>query len=346
MIQEAHGNLLEARVDALVNTVNTQGVMGKGIALQFKRAFPDNFAAYQKACRSGQVRMGQVFLFDRGMFERPRYIFNFPTKHHWRQKSSLEAIRIGLEDLLRQVERLEIQSLAVPPLGSGLGGLDWAQVRPLIAKAFADTPVQVLLYEPDGAPPARQMPNRTEQPPLTAARAAVLALMKRYRVPGYEYRLSLLEIQKLCYFLQEAGQPLKLEFRKMPYGPYADGLRHVLNKLEGHYISGYGDGKNDPETEIQLLPLADQADDILAVDAELRQRFNRVAALIEGFELPYGMELLATVHWVITRELQGKADDLRAVVAKVHAWTARKREQMDPKHIHIAAQRLVEANWV
>ena len=181
---------------------------------------------------------------------------------------------------------------------------------------------------------------------FSAARAAVLALMKRYCVPGYGYRLSLLEIQKLAYFLQEAGQPLRLKFEKKNYGPYADELRHVLNIMESHYIRGYGDGKNSPETPIQLLPQADMAEDIVEADPAMRDRFKRVVNLIEGFETPDGMELLSTVHWIIKHELNLKHEDVHAVVSQVHKWSERKRQTMPYKYVAVATQRLVEAGWI
>ncbi|HEY3356479.1 MAG TPA: macro domain-containing protein, partial [Polyangia bacterium] len=155
MLELGTGNLLEAQVDALVNTVNTVGVMGKGIALQFKKAFPANYEAYRRACAVKQVQIGRIFVFETGMLM-PRYIFNFPTKKHWRQPSRLEYIRAGLEDLVTQVQQLGVRSIAVPPLGCGHGGLAWSAVRPLVEAALALVPAtRVLLFAPAGAPPAK-----------------------------------------------------------------------------------------------------------------------------------------------------------------------------------------------
>lgn len=152
-IEPGRGNLLEADVDALVNPVNTQGVMGKGLALQFKKAFPDAFQSYVRACEAGEVVPGKMHVVRRLMA--PRFILNFPTKKHWRNPSKLEYIRDGLDDLVQQVRALEIQSIAVPPLGCGHGGLDWEEVRPLIEAAFVPLPdVRVVLYAPKGAPAA------------------------------------------------------------------------------------------------------------------------------------------------------------------------------------------------
>jgi len=152
MIVQGTGNLLEADVEALVNAVNCVGVMGKGIALQFKQTFPDNFKAYEKACKAGDVEPGKMFIVPTNRAQNPKFIVNFPTKRHWKGKSRIEDVESGLVALIRDVEELGIMSIAVPPLGCGLGGLEWSDVKPLIVQAFSVVPaVRVLLYEPAGA---------------------------------------------------------------------------------------------------------------------------------------------------------------------------------------------------
>ncbi len=346
MMKLTRGNLLDADVEALVNTVNTVGVMGKGIALQFKKAFPDNFEAYKREVDAGRLEIGRVFVYQVGGITNPRYIINFPTKKHWRERSRIEFIREGLKSLVEAIRTFNISSIAIPPLGCGNGGLNWDEVRPLIEEAMAQVPnVRALVYEPAGTPPAEQMVNRTERPELTPGRAAVLALMNRYLVPGYLYRLSLLELQKLAYFLQVAGEPLRLKYAAFRYGPYADNLRHVLNRLEGHYIRGYGDGRNKPETPLELLPgVADEAENWFTTQPTTKERLERVAALIEGFETPYGMELLATVHWVAQKSEHAAADVDRAI-QDVRGWNARKAK-FPPNHIRAAWDRLKAHSWI
>src|SRR5271170_4152178 len=276
MIEVAKGNLLEAPVEALVNTVNTVGVMGKGIALQFKLAYPANYAAYEAACKREEVQIGKMFVFRRE--NDPRFIINFPTKKHWKGKSKIEDIKSGLKALIEVVKKEHIQSIAVPPLGCGNGGLDWDDVRPLIEQAFLELrDVEVQLFYPDGAPKAEDMKIATKPPRMTPGRAVIVEVLSRYVLPGY--RLTLLEIQKLAYFLQEAGQPLDLNFQKQKYGPYAENLHHVLQRIEGHYVRGYGDRSRD--VSLELFPEAvKEAEVFLANEKKTHDRLARVTALI------------------------------------------------------------------
>ena len=280
-----------------------------------------------------------MFVFDSGGLVKPNYIINFSTKDHWRCKSRIEFIHAGLQDLVATVTHLGIRSIAIPPLGCGNGGLDWKDVRPLIERAFAHLPkVEIRLFEPSGAPNPKQMDVRTQRPQMTAGRAAILKVLDTYR--ALEYGLSRIEVQKLAYFLQEAGEELNLAFVKHTYGPYSDKLRHALNRMEGHFIRGLGDGVGEAEIE----PVA-EADEFLAegIHADLAQRVERVTRLIDGFQSPYGMELLATVHWVATHEQSGEFEQ---VLGAVHAWNTRKAKIMQPAHVRAAMARLTEQNWI
>lgn len=339
-----HGDLLkQVDVDAIVNTVNCVGVMGKGIALQFRNKWPENFRAYEAVCKAKKLRPGQMFVFDSGALVKPNFIVNFPTKDHWRDKSRIEYISDGLVDLVAQVRRLGIRSIAIPPLGCGNGGLDWAEVKPLIESAFAGLPdVDVRLFPPDGAPEPKSMEVRTARPRMTPGRAAVLKVLDTYRALGYG--LSKIEVQKLAYFLQEAGETLNLSFEKHAFGPYSDTLRHVLNRMEGHFIRGLGDGV--VEAEIEPVPEAmAEADAFVATQGyeALANRVSRVGDLIEGFQSPYGMELLATVHWVARQE---GANTQEQALAAVRRWNDRKRALMAPAHVAAAWDRLEHAGWL
>jgi O-acetyl-ADP-ribose deacetylase (regulator of RNase III) len=344
MIEHTSGDILRADAEALVNTVNCVGFMGRGIALQFKHVFPRNFKAYEAACKRGDVQPGRMLVVETGQLTNPRYIINFPTKRHWRGKSRIDDIESGLEALVADVKRLGIRSIAVPPLGCGLGGLEWSDVRPRIERAFAMLPeVRVLLYDPSGAPAPKEMAKGTDVPAMTPGRATLVVLMKRYLNGLMDPFVSLLEIHKLMYFAQEAGEPLKPRYVKAPYGHYAENLRHVLTHIEGHLVSGYADGGDAPDKRIELVPGAvDDAQAFLADHAETRVRFERVADLVEGFESPFGMELLATVHWVGTRERVESAD---AAVRAVHAWNERKAAFSD-RQIRLAWDALASKGWL
>ena len=343
MIYKAEGDLLSTDAEALVNTVNTVGVMGKGIALQFKQAFPDNYAAYATACKRGEVEVGKMFVFHRNTLSNPRIIINFPTKKHWRAKSRIQDVESGLRALIEFVRSEGIRSIAVPPLGCGNGGLDWNQVRPRIEQAFAEVPeVAVQLFDPEGAPKANEMRIATKRPAMTAGRAVMLGLLSRYALPGY--RLTLLEIQKLAYFLQEAGQPLKLDFQKQQYGPYAENLHFVLQRMEGHFVRGYGDRSRD--VSLELFPDAvREAEQFLAVESATHERLTRVAKLIEGYETPYGLELLSTVHWIANREVSQARTDPEFAISGVLAWNDHKRKTFSPERIKAAWRRLQSEGW-
>jgi O-acetyl-ADP-ribose deacetylase (regulator of RNase III) len=343
MIELTTGNLLESKAEALVNTVNCVGIMGKGIALQFKQAFPDNFEAYAKACKANEVKLGKMFLFPRNTLYTPRYIVNFPTKDHWRSKSQLQDIENGLEDLKRIITERKISSIAIPPLGSGLGGLSWPKVKEKIIKVFADLPeVKVFLYEPAGAPKPDEIKVQTKKPKMTRGRALLIRLLKSYGSIGYRH--SLLEVQKLMYFTQEAGEDLKLHFKPHKFGPYADNLNHVLQHIDGHYIRGYGDRSR--QAQIYLLPGAyEEAISFLQKDEEAERHLKKVEQLIQGFETPYGMELLSTVHWVAKKD-SDTANNFDKIVEEVQKWTHRKKMIMKPAHIKKALEKLTAGQWV
>lgn len=344
MIEFKTGNILQADAEALVNTVNCVGIMGRGVALQFKNAFPENFKAYAVACERGEVRPGKMFVFETGRLTHPKYIINFPTKRHWRGKSRIEDVESGLEALRAEVLRRGIGSIAIPPLGAGLGGLEWRLVRLRIEAALATVPgVQVTVFEPSAEREEAAAEHGGKVPQMTAGRAALVGLMHRYLGGLLDPFVTLLEVHKLLYFMQEAGQSLRLRYVQAPYGPYAENLRHVLRVIEGHFVSGYVDGGDEPDKQLELVPGAvDAAEAFLAEHHDTRARFDRVAQLVEGFETPFGLELLSTVHWVAAHgDTRTDAD----VVERVYAWNERKR-QFSPRQIALAQNLLLRQGWI
>lgn len=343
MIEFTQGNLLEAPVDALVNTVNTVGVMGKGIALQFRQAYPQNYRAYKRACDRGEVVPGRMFVYHTGTLHHPRMIINFPTKRHWRSRTKLTDVEAGLVDLVRVLRAEHVSSVAIPPLGCGNGGLQWDVVRPRIESAMEELPdVRAFIYAPAGSPDAGTMPVATTRPRMTPGRAAIVALVGDYLVPGYT--ATLLEIQKLAYFLQTAGQDLRLKFVRGPYGPYAENLNLVLQRIEGHFIRGYGDRTSGASIEV-LEGASGQAREFLWDHHDSEQRLKRVAKLIEGFETPYSLELLATLHWLGDSE---GASLVSADEAREHLllWSPRKHAMFDRFHVEVALRRLMNEGWL
>ena len=344
MIEYKTGDIFGEDVEALVNSVNCVGVMGRGIALQFKNVYPENYKAYAEACRRKEVQPGRMFIFETGQLTNPRYIINFPTKRHWRGKSRMEDIEAGLKSLVQEIRLRNIRSIAIPPLGSALGGLDWTEVRRLIFGELGTVDgLQVVVFEP-GSMPADGRPNRsTVVPPMTASRAALISLMHRYLRGLLDPFVTLLEVHKLMYFLQQAGQPLKLTFEAAPYGPYAENMRHVLRAMEGHYLSGYLDGGDSPQKQLVLVPGAiEDAGTFLEGDAAIRGQLKKVTELVAGFESPFGLELLSTVHWVASHSPLVSPEQ---VIADTYSWSPHK-QQFSERQIRLALRTLQEKRWL
>lgn len=351
IIEQKLGNIIEEDVEALVNTVNVVGVMGKGVALQFKLAFPLMFKAYQSACKSNKVQLGKMFVYVQPSISGSnRYIINFPTKKHWRELSDINNIKEGLKSLIQEVKSRGIKSIAIPPLGCGMGGLNWADVYPLICEAFNELPdVRVIIYPPQSSSDLKNIVINTSKPELNWIRANIIRLLGKYS--ELDYRLSLLEVHKLLYFFQESGETgLNLNFTKAKFGPYSKNLKHLLEKFEGHFTKGLADGSNQPRKLISLVPsvipdVNSYIENNRRFNPESDSRINRVLQLIEGFETPYGLELLATVHWVVKHD-EVDSEDLDLVINTVRSWDARKSNLMKPTHIKIAWQVLKEKGWL
>ncbi|ABM56689.1 type II toxin-antitoxin system antitoxin DNA ADP-ribosyl glycohydrolase DarG [Verminephrobacter eiseniae] len=355
MITFTQGNLLEARAEALVNTVNTVGVMGKGIALMFKERFAENFHRYAAACKVKEVRIGKMFVTEVSELDGPRWIVNFPTKQHWRGDSRIEWITEGLQDLRRFLIENKVESIAIPPLGAGNGGLDWSEVRPQIEVALVGLDTEILVFEPTRE--YQNVAKRTGVEQLTPARALIAELVRRYWVPGME--CSLLEIQKLAWFLdhaiKRAGlQPLDLHFVPYKYGPYADRLRHLLEGLDGSYL--HCDKRISDAGPLDVIWFDDERKTFVQtyLKSEAKEyvpALEDTAALIDGFESPFGMELLATVDWLLTKE--GVAPTVPAVREGLRHWrgggpdaAARKNRLFDDRALGIALERLAPSATV
>lgn len=353
MITFTQGNLLEARTEVLVNTVNTVGVMGKGIALMFKERFDENFRRYATACKAKEVQTGKMFVTPVHELEGPRWIVNFPTKQHWRAPSRMEWVVEGLQDLRRFLIEQQIRSIAIPPLGAGNGGLEWAEVREQIELALGDLDTDILVFEPTKQ--YQNVAKRAGVEKLTPARALIAELVRRYWVLGME--CSLLEIQKLAWFLERAIErynpgenPLNLQFAAHKYGPYANRLDHLLNNLDGSYL--HSEKRISDANPLDVIWFDDErkafVQTYLKSEAkDYAQALEFTAALIDGFESPFGMELLATVDWLLTRE--GVAPNVPALREGLRHWRGgpdaaiRKDRLFDDRALGIALERLTQS---
>lgn len=347
-VEKATGDLLAADVEALVNTVNCVGVMGKGIALQFKRRFPAVFKEYAAACKRGEIQIGRMQVVPTGLLDGPQWVINFPTKKHWRSPSRLEYVQSGLDDLRRVLVDYGIRSVAVPPLGAGNGGLDWSDVQPLIQTALQDLEgVRVVIYQPSDGSRAVVAPEAIR---MTWGRALLITLLERYVAqreiaePWEDQRgASHLEIQKLMYFAELLEPKLDLRFEQGRYGPYSERVRHLLQGMEGAYTIGLGDGA---DRVLDLNPIAPTERGIAEAKhfresgryAHVGALVERVMALVEGFEGPYGVELLASADWVCRRQ---EAEDVDRATTLVREWSHRKGRLFTEHHVGRAMEHLV-----
>lgn len=350
MIRFTQGNLLEADAEALVNTVNTVGVSGKGIALMFKEAFPENFRAYEAASKAGHIAPGGLFITERHDMLGPRYIINFATKQHWRHPSKLVWIEEGLKALRREIDARGIQSVAIPPLGAGNGGLQWADVRPLIEDALRDIATDIIVFEPTQT--YQNVVKRQGVEKLTPARALIAEMIRRYEILGFD--CSMLEAQKLAWFLSRAidrsglANPVADDFAANRYGPYSEKVRHLLNSLDGSYLEcerRVADARpfdpirfrHDRQDRISAYLTTPEAN-------PYRPALDRASNLIDGFQSPHGLELLATVDWL--HKESAVPLDTDAMIGAITTWPGperaaeRKVKTFSRQHVEVAVRHL------
>ena len=339
MIKFKKGDLLSSDARALVNTVNTVGVMGKGIALQFKNRFPHNYKVYRDACKNGSFHTGQVLVVEDGDLMNKKFIINLPTKAHWKGNSTYEYVLSGLKALREAIEKYNITSIAIPPLGCGNGGLDWSKVKPMIIQELNDLAIEITVFEPNDAIKSILQKEDTHKiTKLTPARAMLLHLLFHYESVGEQS--SLFVANKLAYFLQRSGEKLKLNFEAHHYGPYTVQLNHVLLHLNGVYISGMEQNEIKPFEPFQLnyskfKELEKYIDIELSV--EQKQRLKNVLTLVNRYESTFSLELLATVDYIID---QYKTEDISVIMNTISKWSNRKTELFKEDYVSIAVNHL------
>lgn len=342
-IEYKNGDMFEAPTEAIVNTVNCVGVMGKGVALEFKRRWPDNFKAYKRLCDDKKLSPGHMFVFDNNDFldeGKHRYLINFPTKQHWRSRSKIEYVKDGLVDFIDQIRELGIKSVAVPPLGCGNGGLDWTDVRPLIEQAASQLPdVHFIIFGPadqSARPEQAHAPND-----LTTGRASMMVAFAELE-KFFGGHLTRLTAQKIAYFLQVLGIDFGLQFSKQQYGPYSATLHEAFKAMEAkHYISGYT--SEDREVVVTSGTYAAADEYLKSKDVGVSDAIKRLSLLIEGYESPYGMELLASVHFLSVAEgITTQPDMSRAL----ESWNDHKRASFPEPAVTAALERLKEDGFI
>jgi O-acetyl-ADP-ribose deacetylase (regulator of RNase III) len=336
-IEYKNGDMFDEPTEAIVNTVNCVGVMGKGVALEFKRRWPANFKAYKLACADKALTPGKMFIFDNDGFldsEKHRFLINFPTKQHWRSKSKIEYVKDGLVDFAEQVRRIGIKSVALPPLGCGNGGLEWSDVRPLIEDAVSSLPdVHFVIF---GPAELSAHPEQSDVPSdLTVGRASMMvafAELEKY----FGGHLTRLTAQKVAYFLQVLGIDFGLTFKKNQYGPYSETLHQAFKTMEAkHYIEGY----TSDDRKVVVTPGTYAAADeyLKSAGSNVSSIIEKLSLLIEGYESPYGMELLSSVHFLSVSE--GITTQPGMSVA-LEAWNDHKRASFPEPAVTAALERL------
>ncbi len=334
MIHYIVGNLLESEAEALVNTVNTVGVMGKGIALQFKNKFPDNFKLYVNACKNKKLSIGKLLVTEeKSLLSGRKIIINFPTKTDWRLPSEYQYIETGLIELTKVIKEKNIKSIAIPPLGAGNGGLHWHKVKLIVEKHLADVACDIYVYEPNAV---IQEVMRKEKVKLTPARAMLLAVL--YDLVRNGEFVSEFAAEKIAYFLQRFGAKniFKLEFQPNFYGPYSGKVKHVLYYLNGSYITGYSSKDKKPFEELGLI-----YDAVIEVDQFLDKPENvayksiveKTKVFLTGFYSSFGLELLSTVDYLI---LEKKVTTQYEIIKELENWSDRKKTLFtNPKFVEI-----------
>lgn len=340
MLHFLKGNLLDSAAVALVNTVNIVGVMGKGIALQFKEAFPVNTKKYADACKNGELQIGKLLAVkDQNALLGEKLIINFPTKKHWRHPSKYDYIEEGLKSLVELIQNNNIKSIAIPPLGCGNGGLEWSIVKPMIEKYLSALDAEIFVYEPNEAIKAiLQQENRKTEVKLTPARAQLLYLLFYYEALG-EYS-SLFSANKLAYFLQRMGEKMRLNFIPHHYGPYAKELEHVLYALNGVYLKGF-EQREAKAFEPLLLNYEKWGEVKAYTDTKLdntqKDRLKRLIQLIDGFQSELSLEVLATVDFILAKDPSLGIDK---VITAIQNWNERKSKLITDEYVNIAYKHL------
>lgn len=357
MVTVKVGNLLKSNAQTLVNTVNTVGVMGKGIALAFKKQYPEMYADYVARCQRGEVRLGRPYLYR---LPSGRAVLNFPTKEHWRAVSRLDAIVDGLEYLKAHQKEWGIKSLAVPPLGCGNGQLDWDVIGPTLHRHLKDLDIPVELYAPHGTPTEQLQLSFFDEAPaaprgpeidhrivrVESGWVALVEAINRITQDRFHWPVGRTRMQKIAYFLEAAGVPVGLQHERGSYGPYAAALKSVVGRLQNNGL--LAEERLGRMIAVQVGPTYEDArraygDELTGWDGAI----DRVVDLFARLRTDQ-TEVAATVHFsaVELAGALGRRPTEAEVLAAVMQWKARRQPPFEPADVAGAIRNLGILGWV
>lgn len=330
MIRFVTGDIFNAQVDAIVNTVNLMGVMGKGIALQFKERFSNNFIIYQQACRNKTIDIGNSLVVHEKWRGQDMLVINFPTKKHWRYPSQYVFIEKGLDNLVEIIRHYGIKSIAIPPLGAGNGGLEWPKVRQLIVEKLSNVDCMIYVFEP-----GHVAETQDKDVKLTPARALLVYMLDRMQQEGYD--ATAFTAVKSVYFLQRFGAVNIFNLRFIPYiyGPYCDSVRHMLHHIDGAYVRGFADMTKKPFEPFDIMhERMDEVRRYVEQNIMLSDIVYRTCEFLKDNWDDFSLELLSSIDYLMTENPSASVDE---IYAKLRAWSPRKSNLFSDKQYTIAA---------
>jgi O-acetyl-ADP-ribose deacetylase (regulator of RNase III)/uncharacterized protein YwgA len=348
------GDLFESHVQTLVNTVNTVGVMGKGIALEFKKRYPEMYKDYVRRCDHGEVQLGRPYVYTSLWHQ---WIVNFPTKDHWRSSAKLDDIIAGLRYLQMHYKQWGINSLAVPPLGCGEGGLEWRVVGPTLYRHLAEHDIPVELYAPFGTPPDQLEPSFLAGQGDAAADArgvlkvspasiALVEILARIDAEPYHWPTGRISFQKVAYFATQAGIPTGLHYARGSFGPFAADLKRVRTKLENNGL--LTERRSGRMFIVSAGPTFPDARRVYASYLEKwEQAIERVVDLLLRFDTSKA-EVAATVHFAATEleaRLLRRPTELE-VLSEVMHWKRRRDPPLTREQVATAIRHLHALGWI
>jgi len=349
MIKVLIGNLFESKAQTLVNTVNCVGIMGKGIALEFKNRFPDMFKDYLMRCNRKQVQLGKPYLYK--SLVQP-WVLNFPTKKHWRSVSKIDDIVNGLKFLIKKYKEWGITSLAVPPLGTGYGQLEWRIIGPTLYRYLSQMDIPVELYAPYGTPHKEMQPEFLTQEPMPSpewiqpAWIALVEILKRVEKEPYHWPVGRTTFQKMAYVATLAGLPTRLHYRRGSYGPFSAELKGLVTKLVNHGL--IREERLGRMFSVKVGPTYEDARQAYIDDLERWESIiNKMADLFMRLKTAQS-EIVATVLFAAQDLNKEKKEPPfeSELLAEVLNWKQRRRPYPDKREIAHAIRNLAALRWL